>query len=101
MGQMFDKTRDQMNNWRWDNPRAFGDQVDRSNSQTTRLGMVKRPGDRFCWSGSDNLMAKIELPSCRQYTPGDLLAVKPLNWDDITNKDDDDETWADPRGLSS
>jgi len=35
MGQMFDKTRDQMNNWRWDNPRAFGDQVDRSNPQTT------------------------------------------------------------------
>ena len=31
MGQMFDKTRDQMNNWRWDNPHAFGDQVDRSN----------------------------------------------------------------------
>ena len=29
--QMFDKTRDQMNNWRWDNPSAFGDQVDCSN----------------------------------------------------------------------
>jgi len=35
IGQMFDKTRDQMNNWRWDNPHAFGDQVDCSNSQTT------------------------------------------------------------------
>ena len=33
-GQMFDKTHDQMNNWRWDNPRAFGDQVDRSNPPT-------------------------------------------------------------------
>ena len=31
MGQMFDKTRNQMNNWRWDNPGAFGDQVGRSN----------------------------------------------------------------------
>jgi len=25
MGRMFDKTRDKMNNWRWDNPHAFGD----------------------------------------------------------------------------
>jgi hypothetical protein len=25
MGQMCDKTRNQMNNWRWDNPHAFGD----------------------------------------------------------------------------
>jgi hypothetical protein len=30
MGQMFHNTCDQMNNWRWDNPCAFGDQVDRS-----------------------------------------------------------------------
>jgi len=35
MGQIFDKTHDQMNNWRWDNPRAFRDQVDRSILQTT------------------------------------------------------------------
>jgi len=42
MGQMFDKTHDQMNNWRWDNPRGFGDKVDLSNSQTTSLGKVKR-----------------------------------------------------------
>jgi len=32
VGQMFDKTRDQMNNWRWENPGGFRDQVDRSNS---------------------------------------------------------------------
>jgi len=44
MGQMFDKTRDQMNNWRWDNPRAFGDQVNRSNPQATSSGKVKRTG---------------------------------------------------------
>jgi hypothetical protein len=37
MGQMFDKTRDQMNNWIWDNPGAFGDQVDRSNPAQERL----------------------------------------------------------------
>jgi hypothetical protein len=47
MGQMFDKTRDQMTNWRWDNPHAFGDQVDRSNPETTRWGKVNRTGERF------------------------------------------------------
>jgi len=35
MAQMFDKTRDKMKNWRWDNPDSFGDQVDHSNPQTT------------------------------------------------------------------
>jgi len=43
MGQMFDKTRDQMNNWKWDNPHAFADQVDRSNPQTTSLRKVNAP----------------------------------------------------------
>jgi hypothetical protein len=67
MGQMFDKTHDQMNNWRWDNPWCFRDQVDRSNPQTTSSGKVKRTGERFSWYGSDDLRAKIEPPSCRQY----------------------------------
>ena len=100
MGQMFDKTRDQMNNWRWDNPRAFGDQVDRSNPQTTSSGKVKRTGERFSWYGSDDLRAKIEPPSCRQYKPGDFLAVRPLNWDEIIDEDDDDDNWADPGAPS-
>jgi len=100
MGQMFDKTRDQMNNWRWDNPRAFGDQVDRSNLQTTSSGKVKSTGERFSWYGSDDLRANIEPPSCRQYKPGDFLAVRPLNWDEIINEDDDDDNWADPGAPS-
>jgi hypothetical protein len=45
MGQTFDKTCDQMKNWRWDNPHAFGDQVDRSNRQTTSSGKVRRTGE--------------------------------------------------------
>jgi len=49
MGPMFDKTRDQMNNWRWDNPRAFGDQVHRSTPQTPSSGKVERTGERFSW----------------------------------------------------
>jgi len=100
MGQMFDNTRDQMNNWRWDNPRAFGNQVDRTNPQTTSSGKVKRTAERFSWYGSDDLRAKIEPPSCRQYKPGDFLAVRPLNWDDMIDEDDDDENWVDPRGPS-
>jgi len=96
MGQIFDKTHDQMNNWRWDNPHAFGDQVDRSNTQTTSSGKVKRTGERFSWYGSDDLRAKIALPSCRQYKPGNFLAVRPLDWDEIIDADDDDENWADP-----
>jgi hypothetical protein len=44
MGQMFNKTRDQVNNWRWINTHAFGDQVDRCNPQTTSSGTVKRTG---------------------------------------------------------
>jgi hypothetical protein len=83
MRQMFGKTCYQMNNWRWDDPRAFGDQVDRSNLQTTSSGKVKRTGERFSWYGSDDLRAKIEPPSCRQYKQRDFLAVRPLNWDEI------------------
>jgi hypothetical protein len=64
MGQMFDKTHDQINNWRWDNPRAFVDQVDRSNPQKTSLGKVKRTSERLSWYGSDDLRTKIEPPSC-------------------------------------
>jgi hypothetical protein len=65
MGQMFDKTCDQMNNWRRDNPHAFRDQVDPSNQQATSSGKVKRTGECFSWYGSDDLRAKIEPPSCR------------------------------------
>jgi len=100
MGQMFDKTRDQMNNWRWDNPHAFGDLVDRSNPQTTSWGKVKHTGERFSWYGSDDLTAKIEPPSCQQYKPGEFLAVRPLNWDVLIDWDDDDENWADPGAPS-
>jgi len=96
MGQVVDKTRDQMNNWRWDNPRAFRDQVDHSNLQTTSSGKVKRTSEFLSWYDSDDLRAKIEPPSCRQYKPGDFLAIRPLNWDEIIDEDDDDQNWADP-----
>jgi hypothetical protein len=88
---MFDKTHDQMNNWRWDNPRAFGDQVDHSNPLTTNLGKVTRTCERFAWSDSNDLRAMIEPPSCRQYQPGDFLAAGLLTWDEILDEDDDDD----------
>jgi len=47
MGQMFHTTSDRMNISRWENRRAFGDQVDRSNPQTTGSGKDKRSGERF------------------------------------------------------
>ena len=49
---------------------------------------------------SDDLTAKIELPCFLQYKPGNLLAVRPLNWDEMIHQDDDDENWADPGGPS-
>jgi hypothetical protein len=98
MGQMFDNTHDQINIWRWDNPCAFGDQVDRSNQQPTSSGKIERTCERFSWYSSDDLMAKIEPPSCRQYKPGDFQAIKPLNWDEIIDEDDDEVNWEDHGG---
>jgi hypothetical protein len=89
-----------MNNWSWDNPRAFVDDVDHSNPETTNLGKVKRTGEHFFWYSSDDLMAKTEPPSCRQYKPGDFLAFRLVNWDGIINEDDNDDTWADPGAPS-
>jgi len=91
MGQMLDKTHYQMSNWRWDNPHAFGDQVNCFNPQTTSPGKVNCTGKRYSWYSSDDIRVKIEPPSCRQYKPGDFLAVRPLIWDEIIDEDDDDE----------
>ena len=87
-------------NWRWDNPRTFGEHVDRCNPQTSSSGKVQRTGEHFSWYGSDDLRAKIELPCCRQYKLGDNLALRPLNWDDIIDENDNDENWADPSAPS-
>jgi hypothetical protein len=95
MGQMFDKTRDQKNNWRWDILHAFVDQVDRSNPQTTSSGKVQCTSECFSWYGSDDLRAKIEPPICQQYMPGDILAVRPRNLNEIIDKYDNDENWGD------
>jgi hypothetical protein len=78
-----------------------GDHVHCSNPQTTSLGKVKRTGEHFSWYGSDDLRVKIEPPSCRRYKPGDFLAVRPLDSDEIIVEDDDDDNWADPEGPSS
>jgi len=99
MGQMFEKTCDEMNNWRWYNPHAFEDQVDRYNPQATSLGKVKCTGKHFSWYGSEDPRVKIERPCCWQYKPGNILGVSPLNCDEIIDEDDDDENWADPRAL--
>jgi hypothetical protein len=89
-----------MNNWRWDIPHDFGDQDDCSNPQTTSLVNVKRIGDRCSWYESIDLGTNIEPPSCRQPKPGALLAVRPLNWDEIIKVEDDNENWEDPGAQS-
>jgi hypothetical protein len=43
MGQMFDTTHDQMNNWRWDNPHAFGVQVDAPIRRHPARGRLNAP----------------------------------------------------------
>jgi hypothetical protein len=97
---MFDNTRDKMNNWRWDNPRAFGNEVSCSNPEITSLGMVKCADERSSWYGRDDLRVKSEPPSCRQYKPGDFVGSRPLNLDEIIDKDDEDENWVDTRAPS-
>ena len=61
---------------------------------------MNRTAERFSWYGSYDLRAKIEPPSCRQHKPGDFLAVRQPNWDELFEQDDHDEPWADPRGPS-
>jgi hypothetical protein len=97
---MFDKTCDQIKNWRWDNPRTFGSQVDCSNLQTNSSGKVKCTGESFTLYGSNQLKSKIESPSCQQCEPGDFLAVRPLNWDGLIDEDDVDDNWAEPGAPS-
>ena len=87
-------------NSRWHNPHAFREQVDCFNPQTTSSGKIEHTGERFSWYGSDDLRAKIEPPSCRQYKPGDFLLVRRLNWDEIINEDDNDENHANSRAPS-
>jgi hypothetical protein len=60
------------------------------------LGKVNRAGERLSCYSSDDISAKIELPSWRQYKSGNFVAVPPLNSDEIIGKDDDDDSWADP-----
>jgi len=97
---MFHTTHDQTNIWSWDNPCAFGDQVIHSNPQTTSSGKVKSTGERFSWYVGDDPRVRIDRPSCRQYKHGDFLPVRPLNWDGIIDKDDDNENRGDPRAPS-
>jgi hypothetical protein len=97
---MLETTRNQVNIWRRDNPRGFREQVDCTNPRTTTFGQVERTGECFSRYRSYDLREQIEPPSCRQYKPGDFLAVRPQNWNEIIAEDDDNENWADPGRLS-
>jgi hypothetical protein len=67
----------------------------------TCLGIVKYTGAHFSWYVRYDFRAKIEPPSCRQYKPVAILALRPLIWDGMINAADDHENWVDPRAPSS
>ena len=62
--------------------------------------MLNAPASVSLLYGSDDLRAKIELPSCQQCRPGDFLVFRPLNWEWTIHGDDDDAHWADPGAPS-
>lgn len=97
---MIGNPHNQINNCRWDNPHTFDDQVNCSNLQTNSLGKDTFAVQCFSLYSSSDLSATIEMPSFQQYKPGDLLAVRLLNWDEITDQDDDDWSLVDPGSLS-
>jgi len=96
MWAMLHTTQDQMNNCRWDNTCAFGDQVDHCNPQKMSLGKVQPRGEHFTQYGCNDHRAKSEPPSYQQYKPGNFLAVVPQNWSERIDEDDDADKWRDP-----
>jgi len=54
-------------------------------------GRLNPPHEHFSLYGSEDLMAKIQPARCWQYKPGDILAIGPLNWDEMIDEDDDDD----------
>jgi hypothetical protein len=91
MGHMFDNTGNQTNNQWWDNLRAFGDQVDCSNPQTTSSWRGKSTRESFTCYSCDDPWVKVEPSRCQLFKAGDFLAVRRLNWDETINDDDNDE----------
>jgi hypothetical protein len=92
---MVDNTCDHLNNWRWDNARAYGDQFDHSVPQNSSLGKVKHTMKHFSWYCCDDLRAKIMPPNCQQYKPGNFLAVRPQKWDEKIDEEDDEKNRVD------
>jgi len=90
MGQMLDKSCDQRNYWRWDDPRALEDRVQCSNPETPSSVRVKHTCEQCSWYGSDYLSPNIEPGKCRQYMQGNFLPVRPPYWDEILGEDGDE-----------
>jgi hypothetical protein len=77
-------------------PRAYGNLVDDFNPQRASTGKDKCTGESFSLYGFNDFRAKIELFSCRLYNGGGFQAVIQLNWNEIIDKEHDDENWVDP-----
>jgi len=97
---MSDKTCGHKNYCRWDNLHAIGDHVDRSNPEESSSVKVKRTSEHFSSYSSDDLRSTIQPPCSRQYQPGNFVGIRPLDWDEIFEGDDDAEKWMD-HGASS
>jgi hypothetical protein len=77
-------------------PRVYGNLVDDFNPQRTSTGKDKYTGESFSWYGFNDFRAKIELFSCQLYKGSGFQAVIQLNWNQIIDKEHDDENWVDP-----
>jgi hypothetical protein len=96
---MVHKTHWYMNTCGWEDPCSFGNQVKHFNLKSTSVEHDKYIGECFSCYSIDNLCAMIDPPSCVQYKPGNVLAVKTLHWDEIFDEDDDDRHRADRNAL--
>jgi hypothetical protein len=63
---------------------------------TTGSVNVKCTFERCARYRPDDLHTVIESCSWQQEKPGEFLTVRPMNWDEILDKDDDTANWADP-----
>jgi len=96
MSHRFDKTHEQMNNWRRYNPEAFGDPIVELPTERTRSGKWKPTGKQIKWYGTADLMAKLEPPSCRGgKAPASFLALQPVKClMKGTGTREDDQEWS-------
>jgi hypothetical protein len=97
---MFDKTHIEMNHWKWENARTFGDQLNYSIVRATSLRMVLRTGQHYSLYRCYDISAMLELARYREQNLADFLAVGLLQWNEIIESDNVDYNCVDSGKLS-